>query len=222
MKLHWSPRSPFVRKVMITLAEKDLQSKVDCIPATVMMAGPANLDVLKDNPLGKIPALVLDDGRTVFDSRVICGYLDDIGSGARLIPDTIDARLACQRREALGDGLLDLLLLWRTELGRGGHANIAMCGGFEDKVRAAMAQLERDAEDLVAEPFGLGHISVVCALGQLDFRYPDCGWRDAHPKLAGWFESVSDRASVRDTMIRDDGSMQMGNIAMPLRFGDTQ
>ncbi len=218
MKLHWSPRSPFVRKVMIVLHEKDLVSHVECVRSAVMMAAPPNRDVLRDNPLGKIPTLVLDDGMALFDSGVICEYLDGIGSGPALMPESFEDRIECRRWQALGDGLTDILLLWRIELARGASADPTISEGFDAKVHASLARLESEAETLAARPFGLGHVAIVCALGQLDFRYPECGWKAAHPRLAAWYEEQQDRPSVQASAIRDDGKLPMGDIVMPLTF----
>lgn len=217
MKLHWSPRSPFVRKVMIVLKEAGLEARVECVRSVVMVAAPPNPDVLRDNPLGKIPTLVLDDGTALFDSRVICEYLDGIAAG-EVIPRAFENRIECLRWQALGDGLTDVLLLWRTEQSRGETANAAMIDGFDAKVRAALARLEAETATLGARPFGLGHAAIVCTLGQLDFRYPDCGWKAAHPPLARWYDDMQGRPSVAETAIRDDGGMAMGEVPMPLRF----
>src|SRR3546814_5645732 len=122
MKLHWSPRSPFVRKVMIVLYEAGIEDRVALVRTPVAMDKP-NLDLLPDNPLIKLPTLVLDDGTAVYDSRVICAYLDGLGN-AGLLPAEPRARLAAERRQALGDGLLDVLLLYRQERSKIGRAHV--------------------------------------------------------------------------------------------------
>jgi len=218
MKLHWSPRSPFVRKVMIVLSEKGLEGRVETVRSPVMMAASTNPDVLRDNPLGKIPALVLNDGTVLFDSRVICEYLDGIGDGPALLPQSFDARIECLRWQAFGDGLTDILLLWRIEMTRGAAANPVISAGFNDKVHAAMAQLEAEAATLATRPFGLGHVAIICALGQLDFRFAECNWRAAHPVLAAWHKDMSARSSVSKTAVVDDGAAEMGSVTMPLSF----
>ena len=218
MKLHWSPRSPFVRKVMIVLHEKGLVDRVELVRSVVMLAAPPNPDVLADNPLGKIPTLVLDDGTALFDSRVISEYLDGLKPEPPLLPAEPMARAVCLRRQAFGDGLCDILLLWRTEVTRGDAANPAISASFEAKVRASLARLEKEANDLGAEAFSLGHAAIVCALGQLEFRYPTCGWREAHPALAAWYDGACRRPSVAATAIEDDGAAAMGAVHMPLDF----
>src|SRR6476620_2299768 len=112
MKLHWSPRSPFVRKVMVFAHETALVDRLNCVRTVVAMKAP-NAALLPDNPLSKIPTLVLDDGTALYDSGVICEYLDTLHAGPFLFPAQGPARWTALRRQALGDGLLDFLLLWR-------------------------------------------------------------------------------------------------------------
>lgn len=206
MKLHWSPRSPFVRKVMITLHETGLTDRVACERSVVAYAAPPNQAVLRDNPLGKIPTLICDDGTSLYDSRVICEYLDTLHGGQRLLPPEAETRWRHLRWQALGDGLTDLLLAWRSELMRPAGAYDVLVAAFETKVRAAITRLEAEAGLLKDTPFGLGHIAIVCTLGQLDFRFPDSRWRDAFPKLAGWHAEVGRRASIAETQPQDDPS----------------
>lgn len=207
MKLHWSPRSPFVRKVMIVLHETGLLDRVTCVRTVVASAAEPNADLLPDNPLGKIPTLVLDDGSALFDSRVIAEYLDGLHSGQKLFPDQRNARFKHLRWMALADGLTDLLLLWRNERIRpeGTHYPILL-SAFETKTRAALAVLECEAEELRAASFGIGHIALICALGQMDFRFGNSGWRAAHPKLTALYESMRTRPSVAATEVEDDSA----------------
>ena len=207
MKLHWSPRSPFVRKVMIVLHETGLLDRVTCIRTVVASAAEPNSDLLPDNPLGKIPTLVLDDGSALFDSRVIAEYLDGLHSGQKIFPDERSTRFKHLRWMALADGLTDVLLLWRNERVRpaGTHHPILL-SAFETKTRATFAALECEAEELGAATFGIGHIALICALGQMDFRFGNSGWRAAHPKLATWYGSMCTRPSVVATEIEDDSS----------------
>ena len=203
MKLHWSPRSPFVRKVMIALHETQLLPEVDLVRSVVALHLPPNPAVLADNPLGKIPALVTEEGQVLFDSRVICAYLN-MRAGGTLVPADSAAQIRQLRWEALGDGLTDILLLWRTELTRETGLWQAVTDGWQAKVRAAMARLEAEAEALRANPFGIGQISVICALGQLDFRWADCDWRAHAPRLAEAAAHWSRRAAVAATHVTDD------------------
>jgi glutathione S-transferase len=114
MKLHWSPRSPFVRKVMVFAHEAGLVDRLTCVRTVVAMKEP-NAALLADNPLSKIPTLVLEDGSSLYDSGVICEYLDTLHGRTKLFPAEGQARWTALRRQALGDGFLDFLLLWRHE-----------------------------------------------------------------------------------------------------------
>lgn len=218
MKLHWSPRSPFVRKVGIVLEECGMADHVERIHSVAIFAAAPNPEILKDNPLGKIPALITDDGRKIFDSRVICEFLIARAGRDDLLPSDLDARLRHLRWQALADGLTDILLLWRTERGRGDHADPVILSAFETKTRAALAVLEEESVELAQSAFGLGHIAVVCALGQLDFRYADCGWKAALPGLASWYAEVSNRPSVAATVIVDDGAGSAAAAALTPSF----
>ncbi|MEQ9331796.1 glutathione S-transferase N-terminal domain-containing protein [Thalassobaculum sp.] len=211
MKLHWSPRSPFVRKVMIVLHETGQAGRVECVRSAVAFAAPPNPAVLADNPLGKIPALVLDDGTTLFDSRVICEYLDGLHDGPRLFPAEPAARFRQLRRQALADGLTDILLLWRNERMRAAGPDPVIAAAFETKVRACFAALEADAAALGSTAFGIGQAATVCALGQMEFRYAGSFWEAAHPGLAAWYREVQARPSVAATAVRDDSGAPAGD-----------
>src|SRR5580692_10038177 len=114
MKLHWSPRSPFVRKVMIVAHERGLVARIACVRTVAATAKP-HAELMQDNPLSKIPTLVLDDGTVLYDSPVICEYFDTLDGATKLFPKEPKARLAALRRQALGDGFLDMLVLLRDE-----------------------------------------------------------------------------------------------------------
>lgn len=207
MKLHWSPRSPFVRKVMITLHETGLLDRVELVRSVVASTLPPNPEVLADNPLGKIPTLVTEDGLALFDSRVICEYLDGFAR-AGLFPSDPAERMRQLRWQAMADGLTDILLLWRTELARPQGPLASLSDNYRAKTRATMARLNREAPELAAAPFGIGQIALVSALGQLDFRWPDCAWRDAFPALAQMAEPLGRRPSIAATAIVDDQAGQ--------------
>lgn len=203
MKLHWSPRSPFVRKVMIVLDEAGLNDQVERVRSVVAMASPPNPDVLSDNPLAKIPTLLTEQGMALFDSRVICEYLD-YQSHAGLFPDVMDVRIQQLCWQALADGLTDILLLWRNELHRDGGPWQVVCDGYETKVKATMAQLDQEAKALSATGFGIGHVALVCALGQLDFRWSGSGWEQRFPALFTVYQDLCQRPSVAAHPIVDD------------------
>jgi glutathione S-transferase len=202
MKLHWSPRSPFVRKVMIVLHEVGLVDQVELVRSTVAMASEPNPSVLADNPLGKIPTLVLEDGATLFDSRVICAFLAE--KAGKLQPASSAERWRQARWEALGDGMTDILLLWRIERLRQEGGDTVICAAFETKIRATMHQLNAEASQLADAGFGIGHIAIGAALGQLEFRWPGTGWREAFPALEAVEGTLNARASFIATRVADD------------------
>jgi glutathione S-transferase len=211
MKLHWSPRSPFVRKVMIVLHEIGQAEAVERSRNVVAVQVPTPEAVLADNPLGKIPALVTDDGRQLVDSKVICEFLD-LEAGAGLFPSDPRARMAHLNWQALADGMCDVLLIWRTELTRESGPWEALTSGWRTKVRATMARFEAEADDMAAASFGIGHVALVAALGQLDFRWPDCAWRQSFPRLAALEADLAVRPSVALTAVKDDEGGDAGAL----------
>jgi glutathione S-transferase len=202
MKLHWSPRSPFVRKVMIVVHERGLVDRVVCVRTVAAMTKP-HAELMQDNPLSKIPTLVLDDGRVLYDSPVICEYLDGLGNAPKLFPTGPAARFEALRRQALGDGFLDMLVTLRNERERA-HPSDVHVASTAVRTTAVLQSLEREAEALGAAPFGIGHIAVGCALSYLDFRFAEDEWRKGHPHIARWHESFAARPSVQATEPVDD------------------
>ena len=196
MKLHWSPKSPYVRKVMICAHELGLVDRIVLIRSVAAMLKP-NPQLMQDNPLSKIPTLVLDDGRTLFDSAVICEYLNDVGAGP-LFPTSVDARWQALRWQALGGGLLDALILWRNERERVSPL-AALMDAFELKTHAVLKQLDGEVQALHTTSFTIGHVAVGCALGYLDYRFDTLGWRDQAPQLAAWYADVRKRPSFLKT-----------------------
>ena len=203
MRLHWSPRSPFVRKVMVAAHELGLADRIDRVRTVVRMTQP-NPDLLPDNPLSRIPTLVLADGTVLTDSVVICEYLDALAGGGKLLPPSGPERWTALARHALANGLLDILILWRNERDKAeGKRTPELLDSFAVKTGAALDRLERDAPDLSDAPFGIGHIAVGCCLSYLDFRFPDLDWRSGHPALGAWHEAFRARPSARATEIVD-------------------
>ncbi|HEY2532756.1 MAG TPA: glutathione S-transferase N-terminal domain-containing protein [Xanthobacteraceae bacterium] len=202
MKLHWSPRSPFVRKVLIVAHERGLVDRLRCVRTVAAMTEP-HVELMKDNPLSKIPTLVLDDGSVLYDSPVICEYLDGLDGGPALFPAEPKARLTALRWQALGDGFLDLLVLTRNERQRATPSD-AHLKSAAVRTTAVVADLEREAAALGTTPFGIGHIAIGCALSYLDFRFADDDWRKHRPRLAGWHATFARRPSVGATEPIDD------------------
>jgi glutathione S-transferase len=202
MKLHWSPRSPFVRKVMVVVHELGLADRVTCV-RTVAASTKPHAALMQDNPLSKIPTLVLDDGTVIYDSPVICQYLDSLDPVPKLHPIEPKARLVALRRQALGDGFLDMLVLLRDERLRANPSEVHKASAAVRKA-AVLKSLDQEAENLAAAPFGIGHVAIGCALSYLDFRYADEDWRKGHPRIAGWHATFAARPSVRATKPVDD------------------
>ena len=202
MKLHWSPRSPFVRKVMIVAHEHGLAEQIKCVRTVAAMTKP-HAELMRDNPLSKIPTLVLGDGTVIYDSPVICEYLDTRGSGPTLFPTEPSARLVALRRQALGDGFLDMLVLARNERERQHPSSVHLASTAARKA-AVLKSLETEASELGAAPFTIGHVAIGCALSYLDFRFADEDWRSSHPHLAEWHAAFAARPSVRATEPVDD------------------
>lgn len=204
MKLRYSPTSPYVRKVMIVAIETGLIERIERIPSTVVPTRP-NEEVARVNPLVKVPALITDDGLVLYDSPVICEYLDTLHDGAKLFPPNGQARWIALRQQALGDGMLDAGLLGRYEVQR---PKEYQWQDWKDaqlrKIRGAIAALEMEIESgELGGPLTIGQISIGCALGYLDFRHPSEEWRARHRQLSTWFEDFSKRKSMQVTVPRD-------------------
>jgi len=204
MKLHWSPRSPFVRKVMVAAHDVGVAGRIECVRTVAAMMKP-HPELMIDNPLSKIPTLVLDNGTVLYDSSVICEYLDHLHDGSKLFPLPFEERMTALRRQALGDGWLDALVLWRGELSRpAAQQSQPYLMSFSVRNEATLAALEREAAALESSIYSIGHIAIGCALCYLDFRFAERGWRRDHPQLARWHATFAARQSVRSTEPVDD------------------
>lgn len=199
MQLLGSLASPFVRKVRVTLAEKS----IDC-PLELENVWAAGTTIQRVNPLGKVPCLLLDDGSALYDSRVICEYLDSFRSDNPLIPAAGPARIAVRRWEALGDGVLDAIVLVRLEViqrepqERSEKWLLRQMG----KVDAGLAVAAGDLGDnawCVGGSLTLADITLGCALGYILFRYPEIDWRGRHANLAALYDKLMQRASFSTT-----------------------
>src|SRR5271165_1685084 len=183
MQLHWTPRSPYVRKVMIAAHEMGLQDRLDCVRTVVGGTRP-HLDLMTRNPLGKIPTLELEDGTVLYDSFVIIAYLDTLHAGPKLIPAGGAPWLTALRRHALGNGMLDVGLAALGErlrpAERQSEPHLAL---WHLKLRTCVDAVEQEAETLGCDTFDLGHLAIGVALAYLDFRFDSEHWRDGHPKL---------------------------------------
>ena len=197
MKLYFSPASPFARKVRVSALELGLAERIELLQISLSPVSP-HTDLRQHNPLGKIPALITDEGAALYDSPVICEYLDALAGGARLWPAAGPARWRALTRQALADGITDAAVLVRYEQAvRPEPLRWAQwIEGQWLKIRTALEALERDSLEGV---FDIGTISVACALGSLDFRFAEEGWRARLPRLAAWYALISERASLAAT-----------------------
>lgn len=196
MKLLHGGLSPFVRKVMIIAHEKGLIDKLELVPAPVNPLQPLDLAIAV-NPLGKIPALTLDDGTVLYGSTVVAEYLDSLDGAPRFFPQGTD-KWAALRRNSLGDGILEAGQLARIEGLRPEDKQWADWKKVQLlKVTNGLDAAEREAGQLSTGQLTIGEVALICALGWFDVRLPDAaGWRDGRPALAKWFETVSEKASV--------------------------
>jgi glutathione S-transferase len=166
----------------------------------IVSANKPNAAVMALNPLNKIPTLVLDDGTVVYDSRVIAEYLDTLHDGPRLHPADPAARLKALRRQALADGMLEVGVLWLGERNRPKEAQgESYLSAYRLKIGMALDLLESEGLDPPTAMPDIGQIAVGCALGYLDFRYPDEAWRTGRPGIAAWYNAFAQRPSMRAT-----------------------
>ena len=199
MKLFYTAASPFARKVRIVAHEKNLAGSINEVLVN-LAENPA--DVIATNPIGKIPALVRDDGFALYDSPVICDYLDATGSGARLIPASGDARWLVLRAEALADGALDAAVACVMESRRPAHEqSAAAVARQKEKIVRSVREMEKQIA-LLPVSFNLGHIAFISVLGYLDLRNPELNWRENAPTLAKWFAEADERDSAKKTRPR--------------------
>jgi len=200
MKLIGALASPYVRKVRVVMAEKKLDFQFD-------VEDPWNEDVVqKSNPLGKVPCLVMEGGEAVFDSRVIVEYLDTLSPVGKLIPPPGRERIEVRTWEALADGICDAALLARLEATWKGREEGQRSQAWIDRqMRAVNASLKAISQGLGEKPwcsgnhFTLADIAVGCALGYLDFRFPQIDWRGPYPNLQKLYEKLAARQSFIDS-----------------------
>jgi glutathione S-transferase len=197
MKLTFSPASPFARKVRIAAIETGLIDRIEFTPATVA-PGQANEEYSKITPLKKLPVLILDNGDVILDSYVIVEYLDELAGGGKLIPTSGAERWKVKSDHSLLQGMLDSMLLCRYE-GMVRPEPLRWKAWSDDHWNRAwtgMARFENKPE-MLSGPFNIAQIGLVCVLGYADFRFADCGWRKAYPKLDAFHQRMLERPSVK-------------------------
>jgi len=199
VNLFHSPTSPFVRKVMACAIERDIDRQIELVPTNAHASPP---DLLANNPLSKVPCLVTGDGFALFDSPVICEYLDSVGEALPMFPRPGSAlRWQALKLQALGDGMLDAAVGRRMEQAKPRDA------GREAWLARQKAAIDRSLDLLETEvphkTIDIGTITIACALGYLDFRFAAEPWRGAKPELAAWFEAFSDTPGILRTVPKD-------------------
>jgi glutathione S-transferase len=196
MKMYVAAASPFARKCAIVAHECALASRIEFVAATVSPVS-RNEEIARGNPLIKIPTLILDDGSALFDSPVICEYLDSLSGAPSHFPAPGPARWTALRRQALADGLMDaaVLLRYETVLRPEPLRWADWVTGQQAKMTGALDAMEADAPTFGVD-FDIGHVATACAAGYLDLRFPHLAWRQGRPALAAWFEAVSKRPSL--------------------------
>jgi glutathione S-transferase len=202
MKLIGATSSPYVRKVRVVMAEKKLDYQF--VQEDVWSA---DTSIMQSNPLGKVPCLVMEGGEALFDSRVIVEYLDTLSPVGKLIPPVGRERAEVKTWEALADGVLDALILARLEANWVHRKPQQRSQAWIDRqLGKAHASLKAMSQGLGDKPFcagiylSLADIAVGCALGYLDFRFPDIDWRTPYPNLAKLHEKLMQRPSFADTV----------------------
>jgi glutathione S-transferase len=200
LKLRFSATSPYVRKVMVLAHERGLVERIEKIPTTVLPTTP-NEEMQRDVPLLKVPALTTDEGDTLFDSRVICEYLDGLHGGEKVLPRSGRARFEALRLQALADGILDAAILTRYETSLRPKALrwSAWIDGQLRKIRGGLTALDQEAGGF-GDRLTIGTIAAGCALGYLDFRFAGENWRQTNPALARWYAAFSQRPSMQATV----------------------
>jgi glutathione S-transferase len=176
--------------------EHGLADRIELVP-TSLSPVQGNETLALENPLMKVPSLVTEDGQTLFDSPVICEYLDNMATGRRLFPAAGPERWTALRQQALGDGILDAVILCAYEAQR--PENKRWNGWTEGQMRKVHQGLAAAEREDLSGVLTIGPIAIGCMLGYLDLRFPDDGWRRRHPKLASWYQEFADRPSMRAT-----------------------
>lgn len=196
MDLVISPTSPYARKARIVCLEKGLQDRVQVIAANPMDAD--SRQVIQ-NPLGKVPSLILDDGTVLFDSPVICAYLDAIDGAPTLSGFSGNGRWECERAQALGDGIMDAAFSLVMERRRDqSEQSESWLQRWQRNIGYGLSALEQDIRTR-GRKYDIGSISCAVALGYLDFRLPDIDWAQNHPDLCAWYKDFIDRPSFQMT-----------------------
>lgn len=197
LQLYFSPTSPYVRKVRVVAIEKGLDGRIELVEA---LPWPDPTFIATQNPLGKVPALVLDDGSSLYDSPVICEYLDALGEGPRLLPTDGSARWQALRTQALADGIMDAAVSIVLERRRPEAQQAAeSMDRSAHAIRRGVAALALAINPSLSTPFDLAHIASAVAIGYLHFRLPDLELGLETPTIADWWSLIRERPSLAAT-----------------------
>lgn len=194
MKLRHAPTSPFVRKVMITAFETGLEDKIERVPTNVW---DPNTDIGTDNPLGKVPTLFTDAGQVLYDSTVICEYLNEKGGGDLFASG--DARWKALQMNSLGDGIAETGIRRLLEQRQGGDSPRKPWIDRQNMIINRVAETLETELDFLNGPFTIGQVAIACGLGWLEFRFDDLTWRDIAPGAAKWYDGICERPSLKAT-----------------------
>ncbi len=194
MKLFYSPTSPFARKVLACAMAREIHERIELVPTNPSSLPPA---LVVANPLSKVPCMVTGDGMALFDSPVICEYLDSLEGALPMFPRAGGARWLALRYQALGDGISDAAVLRRGEMVKpkeeARDVQIARQGAV---VARSLDALEKAVPHRLVY---IGSISIGCALGYLDLRFADEPWREEHPQLAAWYQAFLEHPCMAKT-----------------------
>jgi glutathione S-transferase len=196
LKLRYSPTSPFARKVVILAKETGLAPKIEIVQTNPFEN---NSDIGKDNPLNKVPALILENGEVLYDSPVICEYLDGLHSGRKFFPAAGPERWTALRRQALADGIMDAAVLRRLEVMRPAEQqSVDFINRQARAMRGGLNALEAEAGSFGTD-LDIGLVTIICALGYVDLRFGGDEWRSTRPTLAAWEAKMIVRPSVSES-----------------------
>ena len=198
MKLFSRPASPFVRKVRVMARDIGLVDQID----EIILASPEEMyaEMPKYNPLGKIPALILDDGTVLYESKVICEYLDSLHDGEKFFPSELNIRWKTLLLQGLADGIGEAIITaWMNKFNRPEKFVYEPAISFQlEKVERGLLDINGQVGDF--NKLGrIGPLSVACTIGYLDFRFPDLGWRDQNQELAKWYLTFCELPSMKAT-----------------------
>jgi glutathione S-transferase len=196
MKLCYSALSPFVRKVRVAAIEHNLMDKIEIVDSD-------HSDMFKGinpaNPLGKVPSLTLENGDVLFDSFVICEYLDSIGSGPSLFPAAGPERWQVLTLHEMANGMTDAAYQRRVDsILPEGEGSPSWSARLKLSMESCLNEMEKQAESY-GDKVNIGTIAVGCALGYHDFRFGDEQWRNGRPKLTKWYDGFAARPSMAQT-----------------------